>query len=98
MHLKSSYFLLTGLLFLILQVNLFLLEKLIIWSEKVKRKGKSQPERKHDDMMQVERYQMYHKYGSCLYGNQLVHSSRKKERDVSDRNMKKILNQRIMYR
>jgi len=38
MHLKSSDFLLTGLLFLILQVNLFLLEKLIIWSEKVKEK------------------------------------------------------------
>jgi hypothetical protein len=30
-------------------------------------------------MMQVERYQMYHKYGSCLYGNQLVRSSKKKE-------------------
>jgi hypothetical protein len=38
MHLKSSDFLLTGLLFLILQVNLFLLEKLIICSEKVKEK------------------------------------------------------------
>jgi hypothetical protein len=35
MHLKSSDFLLAGLLFLILQVNLFLLEKHIIWSEKV---------------------------------------------------------------
>ena len=31
-------FFLTGLLFLILQVKLFLLEKLIIWSEKIKEK------------------------------------------------------------